>query len=125
MACVKLNETEDNLIKAREELRKHEEKINSLENKLLHYHTWKIGGFNAKVTLAERYQGRSTTVDSAPFYTDAFGRYGYKFKMRLYVGKPTYLSIYGAWTVFVAVSFVIMKGEYDFFYLGHFAETLP
>ena len=115
----KLNETEDNLIKAREELRntqekfeetkrKHEEKIDSVENKLLHYlgeHTWKISGFNEKMRQAK--PGKEIKIDSAPFYTDAFGRYGYKFKLLLTLdyklGTIVCLKVY----------FVIMKGEYD------------
>ena len=119
LACVKLNETEDNLIKAREELRntqekfeetklKHEEKINSIENKLLHHleeHTWKISGFNEKMRQAET--DKEIKIDSAPFYTGAFGRYRYRFKIRLTLeggfGSIICLSVY----------FVIMKGEYD------------
>ena len=115
----KLNETEDNLFKAREELRntqekfeetklKHEEKINSIENKLLHHleeHTWKISGFNEKMRQAET--DKEIKIDSAPFFTGAFGRYGYKFKIRLTLeggfGSIICLSVY----------FVIMKGEYD------------
>ena len=119
LACVKLNETEDNVIKAREELRntqekfeetkrKHEEKINSLENKLLHYleeHTWKISGINEKIRQSKT--SKEIKIDSAPFYTGAFGRYGYKFKIRLSlkcdIASITWLLVY----------FVIMKGEYD------------
>ena len=125
MACVKLYETEDNLIKAKEELRntqeklrnthkkfeetkrKHEEKISSLENKLLHYleeHTWKIRGLNEK--LKQAITSKEKQIDSAPFYTGVYGRCGYKFKIRLTVQLEWLPK-------FISVDFVIMKGEHD------------
>ena len=111
MACVKLNETEGNLIKAREELRntqkKFEKKINNLENILFfcqEEHTWKISGFSKKLKQAKT--SKELKIDSAPFYTGALGRQGYKFKIRLNV--ETY--VFGT---FLAVCFVILKGEYD------------
>ena len=112
MACVKLNETEDQLIKTREELRntqeKFEKKINYLENKLLHYqeeHTWKISGISGKLRQANTGKEQSK-IDSAPFYTGGFGKYGCKFKIRLTLR-------YARFSEYISVYFVIMKGEYD------------
>ena len=120
LACVKLNETESKLIEAREEFRntqekfeetkrKHEEKISNLENILLYYqkeHTWKISGIMQKLTQIKA--GEKVKMDSVPFYTGAFSRCGYKFKISSTLERPsdfqqTSLSVY----------FVIMKGEYD------------
>ena len=105
MACVKLKETEEELRNSQE---KFEEKINNLENKLLYCleeHTWKISGFSKKLEQAKT--SKELKIESAPFYTGACGRQGYKFKIRLNVKDSvsfgTALSVY----------FVIMKGEYD------------
>ena len=124
LACVKLNETEAQLIKAREESeelrntlekfeetkRKHEEKINSLENKLylhcLEEHTWKISGFNEKLRLVDT--GAKTQIDSDPFYTGECGRHGYKFKIRLTLQYQLRSGL-----EHLSIQFIIMKGEYD------------
>ena len=105
MACVKLNKTEEELRNTQEKL---EEKINNLETKYLmqclEEQTWKISGYSKMLRQVEL--GKEHRIDSVPFYTRAYGRYGYKFKLRLSLS-------YIFFTKILSVYFVIMKGEYD------------
>ena len=100
--------------KFEETKQKHEEKINSLEKILclhcLEEHEWKISGFNEQLRLAET--GEEIKIDSSPFYTGACGRYGYKFKIRLYIVK-VFVAGLAEPAIQLSAYFVIMKGECD------------
>lgn len=64
---------------------------------------WKIEKFSELMRIAKEEKNR--WVHSAPFYTE---NYGYKLKVRLY---PNGFGLgYG---IFVSISIVIMRGEYD------------
>ncbi|XP_074618713.1 TNF receptor-associated factor 4-like [Acropora palmata] len=83
-----------------EEVKKLENRIDALENRI---YTWKIGGFEEILRLAKI--GNNVWIDSDPFYTRECG---YKFRMRLYPngcaeGEKTHLSL----------SLVNIEGEYD------------
>jgi len=103
LACVKLNNTQEELKRT---TRKLEQKIDVLENKILQYseeqnYTWKIKGFSEVLRQAKN--GVKPIIKSAPFY-----RYGYKHTLRLDPngagpGENTHLSIFSA----------LMKGEND------------
>ncbi|XP_015778034.1 PREDICTED: TNF receptor-associated factor 4-like isoform X2 [Acropora digitifera] len=103
LACVKLNDTEEELRTTREKL---EQRMSALENRPGPYYnvyTWKIGGFEEILRQAKT--GGEDRIESDPFYT---GECGYKFKMRLFPnghgkGENTHLSLF----------LVNIKGEYD------------
>ena len=83
-----------------EEVKKLENRIDALENRI---YTWKIGGFEEILRLAKI--GDNVWIDSDPFYTRECG---YRFRMRLYPngcaeGEKTHLSL----------SLVNIEGEYD------------
>ena len=103
LACVKLNDTEEELRTTREKL---EQRMSALENRPGPYYnvyTWKIGGFEEILRQAKT--GGKVLIESDPFYT---GECGYKFKMHLYPngnrkGENTHLSLFLA----------NIEGEYD------------
>ena len=85
LACTKLKNTEKELRNANEHLKdfkettkKHEERINALENKPFIY-TWKINCFHR--ILEEAKTGNVVRIQSDPFYTSECG---YKGGLRLY-----------------------------------------
>ena len=119
LACVKLDSTQTQLNSAQEEFkettrkleekfnkarRKLEEKVIALESRPMQCqeeHTWKISCFSEVLR-------RAKSGEKSIILSDAFVKYGYKFRLRMHPDgngnvKNTHLSLY----------FVIMKGEYD------------
>ncbi|XP_068683353.1 TNF receptor-associated factor 4-like [Montipora foliosa] len=102
LACVRLDETE-------EELRVTKEKLEERN-----VYIWKINGFSEILRQAKA--GLQDAIYSDPFYTK---QYGYKVKMRLTpngvgIGYNTHLSLH----------LIIMKGEYDAILQWPFAEPV-
>ena len=120
LACTKLKNTEEELHNTKEHLKnfkettkKHEERINALENKPFIY-TWKINCFHR--ILEEAKTGNVVRIQSDPFYTSECG---YKGGLRLYpngssLGKNTHMSIY----------LIIMKGDFDSILIWPFAKRV-
>ena len=100
LACVKLNNTEDELNKAKDKLKKIEAKSVKHTNVFL----WRIDG--CKEILK---QAKNKEKESDPFYTKTeTDGYGYKLKVKIYLGgcgdgENTHLSVF----------IIVMKGEYD------------
>ena len=100
LACAKLNNTEDELNKAKDKLKKIEAKSVKHTNVFL----WRIDG--CKEILK---QAKNEGKESDPFYTKTeTDGYGYKLKVKIYPGgcgdsENTYLSVF----------IIVMKGEYD------------
>ena len=100
LACVKLHNTEDELNKAKDKLKKIEDKSIKHTNVFL----WRIDGCKEIFK-----QAKSKGKESDPFYTKTeTDGYGYKLKVKIYVGgtgegENTHLSVF----------IIVMKGEYD------------
>ena len=106
LAYAELKNTKEELQNTKEQFKettkKHEERINALENKPFIY-TWKINGFHE--ILERSRTGNVVRIESDPFYTSECG---FKVRLRLFpngssTGKNTHLSIY----------LVVLKGDFD------------
>ena len=108
LACVKLNNTEDELNKGKDILKKIVDKFDKTVALLSVKHTnvflWRIDG--CKEILK---QAKDVGQESDPFYTKTeTDGYGYKLKVKIYPGgcgdgENTHLSVF----------IIVMKGEYD------------
>ncbi|XP_068700854.1 TNF receptor-associated factor 4-like [Montipora foliosa] len=117
LTCAKLKNTEEELRNTKEQFKeatkKHEERINALENKPFIY-TWKIDAFQEVLKRAK--EGDVVKIHSDPFYTTECG---YKVRLRLFpngasTGKNTHLSIY----------LIILKGDFDSILKWPFAKRV-
>ena len=107
LACVKLTNTEEELLTTKEHCMKLEQRVAALEKRGCsdyNVYTWKIGGFQEILR-------RAKTGDSSDIYSDPFDtgeKCSYKFRMRLSPngngeGENTHLSLFLA----------NIEGEYD------------
>ncbi|XP_068701662.1 TNF receptor-associated factor 4-like [Montipora foliosa] len=117
LACTKLKNTEEELRNTKEQFKettkKHEERINALENKPFIY-TWKIDAFQEVLKRAKA--GDVVKIHSDPFYSSECG---YKARLRLYPNgsyrwENTHLSIY----------LVLLKGDFDSLLKWPFAQQV-
>ena len=110
LACEELKNTKEQF---KETTKKHEERINALENKPFTY-MWKIDAFQEVLKRAKA--GHVIKIDSDSFYTSECG---YKVRLGLFpngfsTGVHTHLSIY----------FNVLKGEFDSILKWPFAKRV-
>ena len=106
LACVKLADTEKELLTTKELCMKLEHRVEALENRgwpHFNVYTWKIGGLEQILRRAKT--GDKVSIYSDPFYS---GECSQKFRIRLFPngdgrGKGTHLSLF----------LTNIEGEYD------------